>query len=244
MRDDLLDANGAVDWAETQIPDLQERFLSWQRRGPYKIVIEPDPDTGDKLMVAYERFPFDPLIAPQVGGIINSVRSALDLLASALACRNGIKPSAATHFPIFPSIQHFIDPLEGIEGKKWLSAPERATIKNIKPYYGGDELIWQLANLDNLRKHERLIKVSAIPATFFMTMYIPGMMREWRRLENKAILLRIPSSAARFIPTEANTNLTTKITFAEIGSRLNEAPVVEVLQSFAARVREIIAMFD
>lgn len=52
-----------------------------------------------------------------------------------------------------------IDPLAGIEGKRWLSKRERATIKSLKPYPGGDDAIWPLHRLDILRKHHRLIAV-------------------------------------------------------------------------------------
>ena len=73
--------------------------------------------------------------------MINSLRSALDLLAAALATRNGEKPSPDTHFPIFACEQDIIDPLTGIEGEKWLSKSDRATIKSFKPYRGGDSTI-------------------------------------------------------------------------------------------------------
>jgi hypothetical protein len=38
MRDDLLDAQAAVDWAVAQIPLLQQDFIEWQRRNPYSVV--------------------------------------------------------------------------------------------------------------------------------------------------------------------------------------------------------------
>ena len=47
MRDDLLDAQAAVDWAKTQIPLLQEGFLEWQKARPYRVVKEPDPQSDD-----------------------------------------------------------------------------------------------------------------------------------------------------------------------------------------------------
>jgi len=144
MRDDLTAAEASANWAEAQIPDLQERFLAWQRSRPYEIVMETDPHTAEQLLVARRKIPLDPLISPQVGCIINSARSSLDLLAAALACRNGVKPSATTHFPFYASHQDFIDPLKGIVCKKWLSTAEKATFKSIAPYDGGDEVLWTL----------------------------------------------------------------------------------------------------
>ena len=84
MRDDLLDAQAAVDWAVAQIPRLQSAFLEWQRGYPYRIVQEKDPEGGNDLAVAYQKTPLPRELSPWVGAIINSVRSSLDLLAAAL----------------------------------------------------------------------------------------------------------------------------------------------------------------
>jgi hypothetical protein len=101
MRDDLLDAKAAVDWAEAQIPILQERLMNWQRERPYEIVPEPDPaDKNWEFLVAYLGIPLDPLIHGDVGAIINSARTALDILMSALLAGHGIKPNSKAHFPI------------------------------------------------------------------------------------------------------------------------------------------------
>src|SRR5215469_8528170 len=157
MRDDLLDAQSAVDWAISQIPLLQNKLATWNAKRPYEISVELDAQTGEHLLIAYLMGPLDPIVNAEVGVIINSTRTALDLLAALLCRRNGNQPNADRHFPIFGSEQEMIDPLTGIEGKKWLSKGERAAIKALKPYKGGDHIIWALHQLDILRKHERLI---------------------------------------------------------------------------------------
>ena len=161
MRDDLLDAQAAVDWAVAQIPRLQGAFLEWQRGNPYRIVQEKDPEGGNDLAVAYQQTPLPRELSPWVGAIINSVRSSLDLMAAALAVRNGKKPSSKTYFPFFASEQAMLDPRHGLESKKWLSDSERATIKMLGPYKGGDAIVRTVHDLDIARKHERLIAVSA-----------------------------------------------------------------------------------
>ena len=167
MRDDLLDAQAAVDWAVAQVPLLQQGFLDWQRRNPYRVVQERDPDTGQDVAVTYDQ-PFPLTFNAWAGSIINSLRSGLDLLAAGLAARNNVRPSHKTHFPIFRSLHDMIDPLEGIEGKKWLSTSERAAIKALKPYHGGDDTLWPLHRLDILRKHERLLSTSPDVKGFLM----------------------------------------------------------------------------
>lgn len=152
----VLAAQAAVDWAVAQIPLFQNAFLEWNK-DPYELLKERDPENGDYLIVARLRHLLPLTFNAWAGAMINSVRSGLDLLAASLALRNGKRPSADTHFPIFPSEMDMIDPLTGIEGKKWLSKGERATIKSLKPYRGGDSTLWALHRLDVMRKHQRLL---------------------------------------------------------------------------------------
>jgi hypothetical protein len=124
VRDDLLDAYAAVDWADTQIPMLQETFISWRRRGGYKIVIEPNPDDPEwNIIAAYPVSDLDPIVQAHVGAIINSIRTALDLLMSALLTRNGKKPNKA-NFPIYKFAPDFERAIEVLEDKKWITAAE------------------------------------------------------------------------------------------------------------------------
>ncbi len=142
MNDDLLDASAAAHWARAHIPVVQDRLIKWHHARPYRLVAEDDPKTGEKLLVAYQEMDFEHVIVADVGAIINSARSSLDLLASALACRNGVKPSPKTHFPIRKLERDFLALIENIEKEQWLTQAQIAKIKNLRPYKGGDELLW------------------------------------------------------------------------------------------------------
>jgi hypothetical protein len=244
MRDDLPDAQAAIDWAVAQIPLLQQGFVEWQRRNPYSVVQERDPDTGENIAVTYDQ-PFPLTFNAEVGAIINSLRSSLDLLAAALATRNGVKPSNRTHFPIFDSLHTMIDPLEGIEGKKWLSKSERTAIKALNPHKGGDDTLWPLHRLDILRKHERLLSTSPDVKGFLMMgrhMHVGGT-KAIKRLENKTVLLGLARGEI-LNATQGNTLLATFITFREPSLGLNDEEVATLLRKFATRVTEVIARFD
>jgi hypothetical protein len=245
MPNDLLDAQAAVDWAIAQIPILQERFLAWQRNRPYELVVEPDSDPGYEILVAHQKRPVDPLVIGDAGAIINSARSSLDLLAAALATRNGVKPSHETHFPIFRSEQDMIDPLEGIEGKKWLSRSEQMTIKALHPYQGGDRFLWPLHRLDILRKHERLIAVQPGISEAWIARFpgVQGVRRTSVHFDEKTPLWRFPASSFR--PTPGNTNVTAEISFTEAAALgAVREPVIPTLYEFVARIVEIIGLFN
>lgn len=241
MRDDLLDAQASVDWAVSQIPLFQEKITSWNRKRPYLIVPELDSDTGKNFAVAYSLGPLDPIINAEAGAIINGMRTALDLLAATLARRNGINPSQNTHFPIFSSEQCMIDPLKGIEGKKWLSKGERTTIKSLSPYNGGDETLWPLHQLDIARKHYKLIDIGVHISDVWLAFYRAKAPRI--RLDDKAILFEIPPGM-HFVATEGNSNLTLEIMFDEARIGLSDAPAMPTMRKFASRSAEIIKMFD
>jgi hypothetical protein len=161
MRDDLLDAKSAVDWADAQIPLFQQELNSWQKCYPYSVVEERDLESGDRLVVALQEEAFPLTFNAWVGATLNSLRSSLDLLAAALAARNDKATKRNQYFPLFRSLCHMNDPAKGIDNadrKEWLSQHERDVIKALKPYKGGDETLWPLHQLDILRKHERLIR--------------------------------------------------------------------------------------
>lgn len=246
MRDDLLDAQASIDWAVAQIPVLEKRFIAWQRSGPYESAVEPDPETGDNLVVVRRTRPADLSFNAEAGAIINAIRSSLDMLAASLAIRNGKKPSANTHFPIFRSHQESFDPLTGIEGKKWLSKAEIATIKALKPYDGGNEFLYPFHRLDNIRKHERLIAIEPIVQSFITSGWegqpIGGKL-EWCDTKDKIILFRA-RPCVRLRITKSNPNLSYAITLNEAAGIVGKKPVFPVLRAYAACAAEIVAMFD
>jgi hypothetical protein len=207
------------------------------------LVVESDTKSGLQLLVAYPQKPFDLVINTEIGAIINSIRSGLDLLAAALATRNGVKSSEATHFPIFGSLHDFIDPKIGIESKKWLSQREKATIKSFKPYKGGDFLLYPLHQLDIRRKHERLITIKPRIMAFSIQAEGPGLALHYQVLEDKTVLYRLPATS-RFSSTQRNSHITAEIAFNEPSLGLIDEPAFPLLPRFAHRIAEIIRLFD
>jgi hypothetical protein len=252
MREDLLDAQATVDWAVAQIPIFQNAFLEWNQ-DPYELVKESDSDGSGYAIVAHQRIALPLTFNAWAGAMVNSLRTALDLLAASLAKRNGKKPPTNTYFPSYPSEAHMIDPLKGIECIKWLSERQRTAIKSLKPYRGGDYTIRPLNELDNLRKHERLISARADISGFNWTSGDDARPRMiWggaggigmQRLENKAILYR-SKTADGFDPTKGNTKISAFIAFNETRLLpLVKHDVAAVLLRFAERVAEIIGLFD
>lgn len=250
MRDDLLHAQASVNWAVSEIPRFREAFNDWQRAYPYEVVRESDPDSETHdLIVAIERTPLPLAVNVQAGMMINALRSALDQVAASLARRNGIIPNRDTHFPIFQTAAGAADLKRGLDSKKckhWLSDRERAIIKSLAPYEGGDEVLWPLNELDVLRKHERL--VSAGPNLHGITMMGSaqirvGGQRILRRLNEKTVLYRLARDDF-FSASPGNTLLACEVVFNEPRIGLKDEEAVALIRKFVSRVSEIIAMFD
>jgi hypothetical protein len=206
MDEDLSDARAAVAWGESQLEVFDKRIVSWQQGSLEIAIVDINSDPGKKMWVLREKEPLPLVVNAEAGVIVNSLRSSLDILAGALAARNGVPPSSNTHFPIFRSHQEFIDPLTGIEGKKWLSGAERLILKSLKPYDGGNNFLWPLHQLDILRKHVRLITAVARPSS--LGVGGAGVSEESikrfgeRRAKNETIICEIPTGAPKAMPKD------------------------------------------
>lgn len=243
MRDDLLDACAAVDWSKTQLPVLEKRCLSWNEYAVELAIVDEYPQSGRKAWVAREKTPLPAIINAEAGAIIGSLRSSLDLLAAALAKRNGVRPSEDTHFPIFGSLYDMIDPIKGLERKKWLSQAEISIIKALEPYRGGNESLWPLHHLNNVRKHERLVVVNARPKILNVIregwspsdLIFPSMVR----LKNTTLLFEHPRNAP-----DPKIHLLLEVVFDEAIFGVFGAPLVRTLREFASTADSIIRLFD
>jgi hypothetical protein len=248
MRDDLLDVQASVNWAKAQIPILEKRFITWERSGPYAVIVEPDPNTRENLVVIRRTRPADLSFNVEVGIIINAIRSALDLLAAALAARNGVVPNRNTHFPIFRTIDGFNNMTHGIDSakcKKWLREADRLTIKALRPYGGGDEFLYPFDHLDSMRKHERLVTIVPIIRSFMISAWgkAPGGSPVWEGDHDKAVLFRAPPDVRPRI-TKSNPTVTFAIVLNEALGLGGKKTAVPILTRFAARVSEIVSLFD
>jgi len=250
MRDDLLDAEASIDWAVAQLPLVQQGFTAWQNTRPYDFTVEDDPKTGNKLVLAIERTPLPLILNVQAVAVIHFLRSSLDLIAAALAKRNGVVPGRNTHFPIYRDAAAASHPDRGLDSakcKQWLSDSERAAMKALMPYGGGDPDIWPMSELDILSKHERLVRAAVNPMGSMLLgharMAVTGMRTVRRRTDKETILAELPPGDP-FTPHHGNTLLAIDIAIDEPRLGLSNETVVPLLRRFAVRTREILNTFN
>lgn len=161
MRSDLLDAAASVQWAVSNFPSLQVKLGTWIDENVRLAVREGDANSPDNQVVIVKRAPFPLRFNAEFGAYVNAIRSALDMVAVALARRSGVTALNKAYFPVAKSEVEF-----NSGGGKWkdlkniITATEARVIESLRPYAGGNDLLWQLHQLDITRKHHRLLSVS------------------------------------------------------------------------------------
>jgi hypothetical protein len=242
MRPDLDDAYAAVDWAKSQFPVLEQEIKSWNDSPAFLLVDEPRPEMGKRLFKLEINRRLPATINAGAGSVINSIRTALDLLAASLARRNGKSPNADRHFPIYESFMDFIDPLKVAERKKWLSPLECQIIESLHPYQGGNDLLFALHKIDITRKHDRLVQVRLVPSSISVTpdslvqgLEFPAL---WQAFEHGAIIAWTNIDAA-----SCDFHIATEVTLHETGL-IEDQPLVAALRQFAGTVDSIIQRFE
>jgi hypothetical protein len=243
MSDDLLlDAHAAVDWARAQIPILEQELKSWFESPAYLIVEDLHPEMGTKFFKLQVNQKLPNTINAGVGAVIDSIRTSLDLLTSALAARNGVSTGCDCHFPIYTTAEDFTDPKNVAQREKCLSAGERQIIEELKPYRGGNDLLFALRQFDTLRKRERLIDVYLAPGAVLHTPEAQAsgfkLNPKWPRFEDGAVLGRtnINSPASGF-------DIVVDITFSEV-DLISAQSVIETLRQFVRLADEIMERFN
>ena len=106
-----------VDWAVAQTKVLTKHIAAWRHGKPYLTVTEPDSDPSKEIIKARLVRPLPLAINAEAGAIVHMIRSGLDILAVALAERNGHVGPEDVYFPIAKSRADFMAP-KGSAAKK------------------------------------------------------------------------------------------------------------------------------
>lgn len=243
MGGDLADAYGALDWANAQLETLEKRIKSLIARPPYDVIQEDHLEMGKTLFkLRPNDIEEDVLINGDVGAIINSVRSSLDLLAASLARRNGKTPNSKRHFPIRASGIDFFANEAVAEREKWLRPKDRLIIEALKPYKGGNDQLFALHQLDIIRKHERLVVTSINPASIIVdpAAHAAGFRfaSAWPSLNDGSVIASCPINSPY-----RDFEIAFDITLNE-PRLLPSQPIMPLLRDFRRMAELIVEMFD
>lgn len=254
-QDQLHGVRLKINRARTHLDELKRLGSAFVDRKPFRLVCEEDPDAG---RLAYKVRIFEGIPAEMsviIGDVIHNLRAALDLLATELAVAGGGSGKDA-YFPFNVDSAKF--------KTTWLNkrvpgASPKALrlLKRLKPYPGGNMMLWQLHQLDILDKHKAIVPVGAAYTEFnpdFSAYHPPGGLldkhRDWFKnvplffrpadkqypLKNDATLLICLIPKPGYRRPEPKFNIV--IAFGE-GQIVDGEPVVSTLKQLIQLVERI-----
>lgn len=148
--------------AKDHIVDLERQLRAFIDSGPYKAGAKHDPQTRKLVYYIKSAEPTPDCLPLIAGDAIQNLMSALDHLAYQIVCRDtGDNPPNPNwiYFPIADDAAKYETKKSGkINGAR----PESFdAIDALKPYRGGNDLLWTLYRLNNIEKHRLLLTVGA-----------------------------------------------------------------------------------
>ena len=149
-----------VDRAKEHAADLEQELRVFLESGPYTVGAKHDSETRKLIYYVTELTLF--LMSVIAGDAVQNLKSALDHLAYQIVCNDtGDNPPNPNwiYFPI-------ADDAKKYEAKKTgkMEGAHRESfeaIDDLKPYRGGNDLLWMLYRLNNIEKHRLLLTVGS-----------------------------------------------------------------------------------
>jgi hypothetical protein len=160
MRKTNLDANDRIilvrvkiERAKKHLLDLESELIRFNGKSAYVV----GGNLNASLPVNLPILSWDSIAI--AGDLVHNLRSALDHLANQLVwVGTGQEPTRQVCFPIAKDFATY----EAEKAKKVNGMRELALkhIDNLKPYKGGNELLWRIHELENANKHRMLFTVA------------------------------------------------------------------------------------
>ena len=148
--------------AKEHITELETETRRFLDTDPYKVGTKHDPQTRELVYYVTSVEPTPDCLSLIAGDAIQCLMSALDHLAYQLVCSDtGDNPPnpSRIYFPIADSPSEY----ESRKGGKVKGASQDTidAIDALKPYKGGNDLLWMLYKLNNVEKHRLLLTVGS-----------------------------------------------------------------------------------
>jgi hypothetical protein len=158
----LLHVTLKIKRAKEHFVDLERQVRAFFETNPYRVACKVDPGSRKPIYYVASVEPVPQCLPLVAGDVIQILMSALDHLAYQLVCSDtGDKPPNPNwiYFPIQDDATKYEARKRGkIEG----AAQETIdAIDALKPYKGGNDLLWMLYRLNNVEKHRLLLTVGS-----------------------------------------------------------------------------------
>jgi hypothetical protein len=148
--------------AKDHISELERQLSTFFDSAPYKVGAKHDPKTRKLIYYVMSAEPIPDVIPLVAGDAIQNLMSALDHLAYQIVCKDtGDNPPNPNwiYFPIADDAAKYESKKHGkMDGA---SQETFDAVDTLKPYKGGNDIIWTLYRLNNIEKHRLLLTVGS-----------------------------------------------------------------------------------
>ena len=170
-----MDTNQKLEHAKQILLTLKSEIDSFLSSRPYRVGNMRDDDTRLIYIATHvEEVPKSiPLLT---GDIIQNLRSALDHIAYALYKLNSTGTGRHVYFPISENEARYNEQKE-----RWtdgMSQEVKDLFDTVRPYGGGNDILWHIHALNNIDKHRNLITSGAALAGVDIGAHMMGNMAE------------------------------------------------------------------
>ncbi len=244
MNDDLLcDPKLKIERAKSHVNDLTREVRAFINSKPHRIIEKPYSYRGQKRTCVFLKLRRNipdviPLIAADA---VHNLRVSLDQLTYRLAQINGYPNSTNTYFPVARCAQVFKS--ESRRKLRRLDPVAQEMINRLKPYKGGNNLLWSLHALDIADKHRIVVPVGSANfgtniSQLSRSEHIRVYPRNWDSLNDQSKLWSMPTDTH----PQGDFKLRLDIEFREVA--LQGRPIAAALSDLIDLVERIVRTFD
>lgn len=188
MPPDLTGSRIKVQRAKEQFRDFITKAQDFLNLNPYGVVIEDDPQTGERIWRARVSRPVPPEWSPLIGDIVHNLRAALDYVAWQLEAANGTRVDPRSiQFPVWnrgapaPTTARAVKDHQAKRKRQEhaFGLPAMALIERLQPDSRRNRdwmlsPLWLLHLLDIEDKHRLLVVVGGTVVNALTTIGGPG----------------------------------------------------------------------
>lgn len=246
--------------ARKHLHELKQLHDTFMRSNPYKVGNKRDPDSRRLIyFIANVEQPGD-CMATAAGDILQNLMSTLDHIAYQLVCIG--MGNEGPFYHVYSPIADSVDEYENKKPRRGqgMRADAIKAIDAIKPYKGGNDLLWRLYKLNNVDKHRLLTTVGSAFRSVNVGAVMHSMMQ--KTLGDKGATLPAIDlylwPADRLFPLKTGDELFIDAPDAEVNDRIQfrfdvafgktqiveGEPPLEALSQLTGLVTEIVTKFE